>query len=279
MGKTLAIAVIHGIGSQGDKRPADSATASFSLGLRKRVGREIGPEDFEAKIAWREIFWSDITQKNQNDFLGRISRVTRYDSVREFVVHNLSDAAGYQKTEDPKDKTYQRIHERVRETLAELEADVEPGSPLIVFAHSMGGHIMSNHIWDMTRETMKHHSPFQRMRTLAAFVTFGCNIPLFLFAYDNSDIRPIRYPGFDIPVDRREMAWWRNFYDPDDVLGFPLKYVSDAYRKLSDDGELRDERVNAGNIFTSWNPASHNGYWTDDDFYRPAAALVKRWMG
>ena len=277
MTKKLAIAVIHGIGSQGDRRPSDSSTPTFSKGLRKRVSREIGTPLFDADIAWREIFWADITQKNQHDYLKRIARVTRYDKTREFVVHNLSDAAGYQKTEDPKDKTYQRIHDRVRETLAELEADCEPGAPLLVFAHSMGGHVMSNHIWDMTREAMKHHSAFQRFRTMAAFVTFGCNIPLFLFAYEPKDIKAIKYPGFDIPLATREKTWWRNFYDPDDVLGYPLKFTGDGYADLAQAGALKDIRINAGNIFTSWNPASHNGYWKDDDFYRPVAKLVKKW--
>ena len=64
----------------------------------------------------------------------------------------------------------------------------------MVIAHSFGTQIISNYIWDPQTEanyTRKKRgmnpygkSDFERMKTLAGIITFGCNIPLFSLAYD-----------------------------------------------------------------------------------------------
>ncbi len=33
--------------------------------------------------------------------------------------------------------------------------------------------------------------------------------------------------------------------------------------------------MNVGTVITSWNPLSHNEYWTDDDFTGPTAELMR----
>ena len=31
-----------------------------------------------------------------------------------------------------------------------------------------------------------------------------------------------------------------------------------------------------GSIVTGWNPASHNAYWTDRDFYKQAGGMIRQ---
>jgi len=280
MGKGLAVAVIHGVGSQGDRRPADTAVPTFSRELKERVAERIGTGRFEETTAWREIFWADITQSRQNEYLEQIKDLTRYDGPRSFVVHNLGDASAYRRTVSESDQTYERIHQRVADTLEELEADVDEGAPLVVLAHSLGGHIVSNYIWDKNHLELDVEglSGFQKMNTLGGLVTFGCPIPIFVFALDPDEVIPIDYPGTDLPEAQREPTWWRNFYDPDDILAFPLEHT-EGYDRLADEGQLKDFRVNVGTFFESLTPASHNGYWRDDDFTRPVADFLERWTG
>lgn len=61
---------------------------------------------------------------------------------------------------------------------------------------------------------------------------------------------------------------------PRRLIGYPLKSLNEAY----DASVTRDLPVNAGNLLTSWNPASHIGYWEDDDVTKPITErLVKLW--
>ncbi len=278
MPKRVAVAVIHGMGSQGDKRPAPRNKITFSKDLHKRVKKEIGKSIFESDVEWREIFWADVLQKREADFLKKIGRPADKKPIQKFVMFNLTDAASYRKVNDQNDQTYERIHRRVDETINDLAGEVEEGAPLIVLAHSLGGHIMSNYIYDLQKPGHAHPPSFQGLRTMAAFVTFGCNIPIFTFAYDEEDISPIEFPGTGLDPKHRRKTWWHNYFDRDDVLGFPLAPVSPDYKALKDSGALKDIRINAGGFFDSWNLLSHNAYWKDDDFYQPVAKLIKSFL-
>ena len=63
---------------------------------------------------------------------------------------------------------------------------------------------------------------------------------------------------------------WDNYFDEDDVLGYPLKPIGASYDKAVN----RDIAINAGTWLTSWNPLSHEGYWTDDDLISPTARRI-----
>ena len=68
----------------------------------------------------------------------------------------------------------------------------------------------------------------------------------------------------------RKKAKWLNLFDADDVLGWPLKQLSLSYS----DAVSEDIEVSVGNILTSWNPANHAAYWTDDTVIKPVAYLI-----
>ncbi|WP_375552649.1 hypothetical protein [Rhodophyticola porphyridii] len=278
----VAIAVIHGMGSQGDK-PQGPNDISFSAGLYRALRNYMAPEEWNGRVAWREVFWADILQERQEDYvLKALKGKARWLKTRRFVMHNLTDAAAYRKVSDNETDVYQRVQARVTDTIDNLQAVAGPETPLLVLAHSLGGHIVSNYIYDRQKAMrldapwVQALTPFQRLETMAGFVTFGCNIPIFTFAYPPDEVWPINYPGIRIPQARRISPWWQNFNDKDDVLGMPLAPAGTRYQDMADAGDLSDRWINAGSPLTSWTPASHNGYWTDRHFYRPVAAMIRK---
>jgi hypothetical protein len=78
-----------------------------------------------------------------------------------------------------------------------------------------------------------------------------------------------------IPKARRLSPWWMNLNDRNDVLGMPLGPAGDGYAEMVTNGEIEDRWIKVGNIVTSLNPLSHNAYWTDRDFYKVAAGMIR----
>ncbi len=272
MAKRLAVAVTHGMGSQ-QPEFADEMTDE----LNGRVG-DLNKDPDE--IAWRSIYWADILAPRQEEYLLAANQNNDLDYIglRRFILSTLGDASAYRKLDSPENTAYDLIHGRVRDAIKALDdaLDVDD-APLIVVAHSLGGHIMSNYIWDMQQaggNPPPGLSPFELMQTLAGMVTFGCNIPLFTFAY--TTVVPIEFPAAKLPDpgDVRDKARWLNYFDPDDVLGYPLKSINAAYDGVVDE----DIPINVGGLFSSWNPLSHNKYWTDNDFTKPVAEFIATFL-
>jgi len=65
-----------------------------------------------------------------------------------------------------------------------------------------------------------------------------------------------------------------NFYDPDDVLGYPLKAINQKYNQVVN----KDTAVNVGGIFSNWNPMAHKKYWTDNDFTKPVTRFIQGFL-
>jgi len=141
----------------------------------------------------------------------------------------------------------------------------------VVLAHSLGSVIVSNYVWDEQRRNEKARgtTALERMETLAGLVTFGSPIPLFTLALRN--VVSIAFPPPTLPAPLAAVAKWLNFYDPDDVLGWPLKPLSPSY----DQAVSADHVIDVGNALTSWNPLSHDAYWRDASFIEPAAELIR----
>ena len=110
--------------------------------------------------------------------------------------------------------------------------------------------------------------------TLAFFYTLGSPIPLWSLRYTDFG-RPIEVPAPDLTRHYPDIKGkWINFYDADDVIGFPLRALNAAYRKVV----KKDVPVNAGSLLVSWTPLSHLEYWTDDEVLDPIArSLTQAW--
>ncbi|MDG2236598.1 MAG: hypothetical protein P8L34_02280 [Arenicellales bacterium] len=270
MKKNLAALVIHGIGRQSPDF-SDQLIDGVSTQLEK-IGTD--PE----QVAWQPVFWDDILRPAQNAYLQAAYDSTdlRARRMRTLLLSALGDGVGYRQLPSggrrggEETRTYNRVHARVRQAMATLYNDQLSGRavPLVVLAHSFGGHILSNYIWDSQRRPDRRLSPFERMNWLTGFITFGCNIPLFTFAC--SKVQPIRFPPSRLPARLKGDARWLNYFDPDDVLGWPLKPINAAYASVVD----RDELINVGGPISGWTPASHLAYWADRRFARRVAAFL-----
>ncbi|MDH3316821.1 MAG: hypothetical protein OER43_13790 [Gammaproteobacteria bacterium] len=145
MSKTLGVAVIHGMGSQRSKAFADPLIQELESRLKQ-----------PGQVAWRPIFWADVLSGRQNQYLRAANRINDLDyySLRRFVVSALGDASAYQRVDDDPGSTYGRIHTIVRDEIAALRDDLgSDDKPLVILAHFLGGHIISNYIWDIQKKT------------------------------------------------------------------------------------------------------------------------------
>jgi pimeloyl-ACP methyl ester carboxylesterase len=270
MAKDLGVLFVHGIGEQ-DKTFADAAWEELRGQLQKS-GRD------PARIAWRSGHWADIVQSRQDALWSRLDLTDLdWDDLRGFVISFLADATAYRKTGAGHAGIYGSIHEKIRSALADLRIELgDADKPLIVVAHSLGGLIMSNYVWDAAHgdtseegcRPLSEWSPFERAETLVGFVTMGCNIPLFTLAYD--EIESITFPPATLEPALLDVARWLNVYDRDDVLGYPIKQLSKSYSRAV----TCDIEIDAGNALTSWNPKVHSTYWSNRAFINEVANLT-----
>ena len=258
--KPVGVLVVHGMGTQ---------DCTYARQMVEELAERLGQDS--DKVAWKAVFWADVLSGRQEAYLAAAAKRaksagTDVDWVwaRRFVVSALSDAASYRRVGpdslDGPTTTYGKIHQRVRDGLRGLSEQVAKDGVLVVLAHSLGGHIVSNYIWDVQKglacPTIIENS-FEGAGRLRLLVTFGCNIPLFTFALDK--VEPIRLA---------DDAEWLNYYDRDDILGYPLQAIQ-AYENV-----CRDVEINVGGFLSSWNMVSHKKYWTDNDFTKPVARSI-----
>ncbi|MFZ6048879.1 hypothetical protein ACFW0H_22500 [Pseudomonas sp. CR3202] len=256
----LAVAVIHGIGNQQDSQdPEGQHTFAQGLiqGLRNRLGIDA------QSIAFQSLYWANVLDKRELAYLEKLEREpVRWRWMRRMVTLFLGDASGYRKVSQAYDTTYEQVHQSVRNGLNALRAKVGPNTPLVILAHSLGGHIISNYIWDQQKLNATPscpRDPFLAMETLVGLVTFGCNIPLFTFAYE--PVQPIRFPGHCLDERLSQAARWLNVYAPADLLGYPLRPVQGYAAVVHEDRPMA-----VGSWFRRHTPLSHLEYWHDTRF-------------
>ena len=189
----------------------------------------------------------------------------------------VGDAVAYQIT--PWDRrVYDEVHQRFAEPLAKLAERAGPEAPLCVISHSLGTVVASDHLWDLQNRTQGEPpagaTPLERGDTLAFMYTLGS--PIALWA--------LRYPDFGSPIcvpspllsehHPNLQAEWINFYNPDDIVAYPLKGLSPTYDK-----QVREDRaVHVGPLLVSRTPVSHPWYWNDDKVSMPiASTLAAAW--
>ncbi|MCI0745413.1 MAG: hypothetical protein L0Y58_08420 [Verrucomicrobia subdivision 3 bacterium] len=265
MAARLGVLIVHGMGSQTRER-FDQSTDALIRSLERRVVEN--GADAKA-IAWQRAFWGDILQRNQEALLGKLGGLN-WTSWRRFVINNLGDAVAYQRQPSQRKDFYFQIHDRIHECLIGLRGQLGHGGLLVVMAHSLGSYIMSNYIWDRQQPNPAGDgygaTPFERLETLASIITFGSNIAVFSLALD--PYAGFEFPRKTLPPHIADAARWLNFYDSDDVLGYPVKPLCPEYLA---NPRIEDRKINVGGWFSSWNPLSHNEYWADDDFIDPVA--------
>lgn len=263
----VAVLIIHGIGSQ----QPDFAEPAIAC-LRERLGR-MGLHP--GRIGWAPVYWADVLSGAQRAYIQRAEQTGSLGLawLRCHVVEAFGDAASYQRITGEPNGAYDRIHDRVTAALSRLERyTIAPGEtpPLLVMAHSLGGQIVSNYIWDIQARPALLGSSFMQLHSLAGMVTFGCNIPLFSLA--RSDAQPVTFPAVQLSPGLRSCARWTNVYDPQDVLGFPLKPINAAY----DATVTEDLPLSVGGWLSGMTPAAHTAYWTSPPFVSIVAERIAK---
>lgn len=273
MSKKLAVVIIHGMGSH--KNELENNIHLYAKPMIDELEDRIKSQNKDpGQVAWKTIYWANVLETPEIKYFNEMKNKSDVDwiTLRKFIITAFGDATGYRKERDSVNGTYQRVHEKIRDAIKELfENDLGSTSvPLIILAHSLGGHMMSNYIYDRQKSAVDAPpvaSDFERLHTLAGMVTFGCNIPLFTFAYN--PIVPIEFPARQLDDTIKQKSKWLNFYDPDDILGYPLKPIPEYDAVVN-----KDIPINVGGILTSWNPVSHTEYWTDNSFTGPVAKFI-----
>ncbi len=274
----VAVAMFHGIGSH---------PPTFALPMARQLEcRKSTSADSPAEIVCRSVLWGPVLQDEQDQMVRQINEngKLKWSGLRELVIDSLGDAISYHPSTNTRVQ-YDAVHLQVAEQLFALGETVGHDAILCVVAHSFGSVIASNYFYDWQRDDRATQptssvsrelcerfaaSPLTQGKTLAMFITLGS--PLALWSLRQGDFdRPIDIPG---PTFRSQYpnfdGGWFNFYDPDDVLAYPLSGVSDAYATL-----VSDIPVRVGSLLTGWNPLSHCQYWHNRSVIQYVSVAIK----
>lgn len=278
MGQKIAVAIIHGIG----RTAVDFADGMMS-DLRNRFVKAGAPAD---GLVMKPVFWSPVVQ-GEEDELSRRTKAggpTAWRRLREFMVSFAGDAIAYQPV--PGDRSvYDRVHKEAAKIFRALSEEAGAKAPLCVIAHSLGTIVASNYIYDLQTHPRKNlisdhvlaemgQTPLEKGETLTMLYTLGSPIALWNLRYTDFGM-PVRVPSPELAGHWPGLSGeWVNFYDKDDVIGYPLKSVNPAYGEAV----TKDRAVEVGSFWTGWTPMSHVQYWADKKVTRPIArALADVW--
>jgi hypothetical protein len=255
--KHLGIMIIHGMGRQ---------ESCFADDFIRRIRRQLG--DKNSNITIEPCWWADVLQPKQDEvwnFLTRDARM-RLKWLRRYMISYFGDPpqylSGYFRQSGH--NSYLNIHERVRISLARIEANVPHCSEasLMILAHSLGCAISSNYIWDEQHGKGIGKTPFEQTRPLVSFISYGCNIPLFVPPVTQLTCIQVPWDADSEMSGRR--GRWLNVFAPSDILGFPMRAIWDANRRTV----IEDVALNAGMWPLSRTPWSHTLYEKDGKFIR-----------
>lgn len=284
MKKKAALITIHGMG-----KTEETYADTFFNKLRKKLG------DHSNYLHTDKIYYQDILQKNEDKVWGRVMDQVRWLDLRQFVLFGFGDAAGLEAKKDSPNSVYTQAQAKIGKVLLDTFGKIENDAPVFIIAQSLGCQVASCYFWDaqeflnerpvsagIWKSNIDLNSYINEGGKLTPeqieflignrfnyFYTTGCNIPIFVAAHATEDVLPIKPNNSFV---------WNNYYDKDDILGWPLEKLSDEYGLV-----VKDYAINAGGgpfgwIGKSWNPMSHTQYWEDDDVLEPLVENLKRYL-
>lgn len=279
--------------------------------LKQNLAERLPATDFsEIYIPASGIFYSDITQQQEDDVweamttqgglnTGLIRRST-INHIRRFMISGFSDATAFTGFNGSSIKQqYTDVQQRIYAALTDVYSTCGE-VPIVVISQSLGCQILSSYIWDAqlywrntklnanlpidSRSIWKNHLPsnndsFLCFQSLKTWFTTGCNIPIFVSGFNN--VRAVHNRQYGYNFD------WLNYFDYDDVLGYPLAPLDVLFDSNDSTGHgqsyadaVTDIQVNAndgffGAITSSWNPMSHTQYWGDKTVLNALASVLK----
>ena len=255
MNKYLFVLVIPGSGT---KKP------DFSKGFQKELKKYTKNTPLKGHYTVMECrpFNETGIDQNQEELYARMDANNRLGgilSLRKAVLHFVGDAVLFDhKITDPH-SAYRKIHHCLKERIEAINAlmKAHDESRLVIVAASMGVYVLTSYIWDADHSqgifSQTPATAENNLRNLNHLASVGCNIPLYVSGLKKNEITAI---------DKRNTGFtWDNYYDKDDVLGWPLQPLSNSYNVL-----VTDHEINSGAYV-----GAHMRYWTDKEFVKPLA--------
>ena len=268
--KKVALITLHGMG-----KIKSHYFAELAAGLAQRLGNEWHD------VAFRNVQYQPELQGPQDALWEAMSECedNQLDGVklREFLLYGFGDAGSLEHSLRTKEKkTYLLTQAKIFQTLSAALNDAQGNinMPVVLIAQSLGCQVISNYLWDAEHGSNlfapefsayrqgEPISDFHRLTSCVQLVTTGCNIPLFVSGLAERVC-------FKPPTAAFR---WDNYYDRDDVLGWPLCQLGPTYNIV------HDHPINAGGALSSWNLASHGEYWSDANVLDPLAQTLRDLM-
>lgn len=277
-----ALITIHGMGR---------TESSYDEGIKQEMRQRLGTR--WSRLHFDKVYYQGILQPNEDRVWSLVAGRLSWDPLREFLLFGFADAAGLEAKKHLPGSVYTQAQINIAKVLFDARTALGGDKPVVIIAQSLGGQVLSNYLWDaqhhlsnpgsvnigIWRDPQQFAQQIAGQSSLSAdelrfiaggslryLYTTGCNIPIFVAAHAGAQIIPIDKPRPDFE--------WHNYYDKDDVLGWPLEDLSSAYASI-----VVDHRINASSgffswVFKSWNPMSHKQYWGDNDVLDPLEAHV-----
>ncbi|MBM7646374.1 hypothetical protein JOD45_002602 [Scopulibacillus daqui] len=281
MTQKLGIIILHGIGSQ-NRHFADDFIHELGKTFNKKLSQHTS--QFDSELVIKPVFWGKVFENEENKLWENTRKGGKMDYalMREFVIDFIGDAIAYQPTLSG-NPNYDKVHAVCADAIHDISEAAGSKTPLFVIAHSLGTVIASNYFYDLQyipkriSKAVKgkiHHTPIEEGKTLTAFYSLGCPIPLWSLRYTDFD-KTMIVPSASLSDYYPHLEGeWLNFYDRDDIFGYPIKTIDKAYAEIV----TKDIEVNTGGLLTSWNPLSHLYYFKNQEIINTIAeSLVKTW--
>lgn len=252
MNNKTGILILHGIGEQ---------KKDYSMKLQQGIEEKL--YNSNTAIVFQEVLYTDIfdeVRKRSEKLLDSSYKwqlLTRY--IRHLFIYFLGDAASY------KDKKgYVAVHQHLSDEIEALKQKLDANSPIIIVAHSLGAIIISDYVYDEQQGIGIQKTALAN--DLQAFVTFGCNIPLFETGHKKT-----------VSIKQPNNAFkWLNFFSPFDPLGYRMEgyYDEEQINTNIPPKFITDIEVFPGGLLASWNFFSHISYWQCKEIHTAIAELV-----
>ncbi|MEH8017372.1 hypothetical protein MN202_09015 [Rheinheimera muenzenbergensis] len=269
--KSIALVTIHGMG---ETQP-DYAARLFRQ-LTQRLAADT------TQLYCGTVYYQDLLQYNEQRVWQATGPRLRWGKLRRFMLFGFADAAALEHRKEQPHSLYHYSQLKIARALYLAKQQLATDGKLVLLAHSLGCQVLSCYLWDaqqakagvkpaagIWRDIKRYQAgisgdtpltdediAFLRGDRLVSLITTGCNIPIFVAAHAMEQVIPFNKPN--------NAFVWHNYYDKDDVLGWPLAELSDGYAALVTDIEVNASGGFFGWLAASWNPLSHNQYWQDN---------------
>ncbi len=251
--------------------------------------------DLNGKIEIKPIRYSDILQQRQSDVwermrsagddfgrgFGSLRNLSRYIwlNLRRFLIFNITSGFLVNHQAAVSGSVYKKVMHRFKDEIIDgwekIPAEDRESTVVVVLADALGGHLISNYIWDVqcvladdcTTESnlLDGLDPslikIVSLQKIDLLVTTGCSIPLFISGFPEIQAIENNRLGYRFR--------WLNIYDDDDLMGWPLQplgaYFDEGRRGRSYADLVEDVQMNAhgglrGYFMKGLNPYTHWEY-------------------